>query len=187
MVSVFWSDTVRPAASKTVTMTVIIFSRSPHRLRGYSCVIGVQHTPHRPLHACRWHLFSDQYILLEVFQSFTLSSSSLKRTRTTCIAAVNTLNSNSDSTQPCRSPCATSNDSECSPSSARMQARMPSSKGRVTVSILAGTPKHVSTCHSSSRSTESYAFCMSMKHTYKGMFLSSVFLRSSHDEQHVDC
>ena len=63
IVSVLFSDTVRPAASKTVTMAVIILAKSLDRLRGTSCVIGVQHAPHRPLHAWQWHLSSDHHIL----------------------------------------------------------------------------------------------------------------------------
>ena len=80
----------------------------------------------------------------------------------------NTLDSSGDSTRPSRSPSMTSNDSECSPSSVRTQARMPLWNWRMTVSILAGTPKPVNTCHSSCRSTESHAFSKSMKHIYKG-------------------
>ena len=95
-----------------------------------------------------------------------------KRTSTTCNAAEkSTLNSHGDSTQPCRNPCVSSNHSECSPSSVRTRARMPSWKMRVILSILVATPERVSTSHSSSRLAESYAFCRSMKHTYTGVSL----------------
>ena len=52
MVTVFFSDTVRPAASKTVTMTVIIFARPSAGLRHNSCIIGVQHAPNCPPYTC---------------------------------------------------------------------------------------------------------------------------------------
>ena len=61
IISVFFSDTVRPPVSKTVAMTVFIFRKSPRRLRDSSCVACVRHAPHCPLcfsHACQWHLFS---------------------------------------------------------------------------------------------------------------------------------
>ena len=94
--------------------------------------------------------------------------------KTTCITvARNTLHINGDSTHPCRSPCVTSNDSQCSPSSVRPQARLMLWNWRITFGMLADTPKRVSTCHSSSRSTESYAYCRSMEHMHKEIFLSS--------------
>ena len=48
MVSVFFSDTVRPAVSKTATMTVIILAR-PYADLDNSCIVGVQHAPNCPL------------------------------------------------------------------------------------------------------------------------------------------
>ena len=53
MVSVFFSDTVRPAASKTVTMTIIILARPFADLDTISCIIGVQHAPNCP--PCTWY------------------------------------------------------------------------------------------------------------------------------------
>ena len=145
IVSVFISDTAgRRATSTTVKMTCHHFSKSFRRLRHDSCVIGVQHTPHCPSHACQRHFFSahievyqrfyDVFVLIEAYKNNAYHSSHKTR-----------LNSNSDSTQPCRRPCATSNHSECSPSSVRTQARMPSWNSRITVSIMAGTPKRVRT------------------------------------------
>ena len=89
----------------------------------------------------------------------SMSTSTLKRTKTTYIAAAkNKLNINGDSAQPCRSPCVTSNHSECTPSSVRTQAQTSSSSWRITAGIFADTPKCVSTFRGSPRSTESYAF-----------------------------
>ena len=158
--SVFLSDTVRPAASKTVTMTVIILA-SPSADRETFPASSAYNMPHTALRtqtigasfptatpSSRWT------------KSLTIYLSSLKRARTTYItAAKNMLNSSGDSTQPCRSPCVTSNHSECSPSSVRTRARIPSWNWRITVSIFDRTPRRVRTSHSSSRSTESYAFC----------------------------
>ena len=52
MISVFFSDTVRPTAIKTVTMTVIILARPSADLRHNSCVVGVQHAPDCPPYTC---------------------------------------------------------------------------------------------------------------------------------------
>ena len=52
MVSVFLSDTVRPAALKTVTMTVIILARPSADFNKNFFIIGVQHTPNFPLYTC---------------------------------------------------------------------------------------------------------------------------------------
>ena len=62
-VSIFFSDTVRPAASKTVTMTVVML-HFLRRHRHNSCVIEAQRARRRPSHAVQCHLFSDYHILL---------------------------------------------------------------------------------------------------------------------------
>ena len=64
IVSVFLSDTVRPAASKTVTMTVIILA-SPSADLETIPVSSAYNTPHT---AGRWDLVSDRYTVLEVDQ-----------------------------------------------------------------------------------------------------------------------
>lgn len=63
------SETLRPAAFKAVTRAYR-FSNSRRRRRGNSREIGVRHAPHRLLHACLLHVFSDYHILLEVDQIF---------------------------------------------------------------------------------------------------------------------
>ena len=59
IVSVFFSDTMRPAALKTVASRDDCnhFREPFSRLRGNSCVIGVQHAPYSPSHACQPFLF----------------------------------------------------------------------------------------------------------------------------------
>ena len=89
----------------------------------------------RPPHPLRGGKSNDFFVLSEAYYNDVQ-----QRRRT--------LNSSGDSTQPCRSPCATSNHSECSPSSVRPRARIPSWNWRITVSILAGTPRRVRTSHS---------------------------------------
>ena len=108
IVSVFFSDTVRPAASKTVTMTVIILASPSADLETIpaSSAYNMPHTDLRtqavaisfPTAApsSRW----TKSLLVTIYLS------SLKLTRTTCITeAKNMLNNSGDSTQPCRSPC----------------------------------------------------------------------------------
>ena len=74
--------------------------------------------------------------------------SSLKRCSTTSItAAKNMLNSNGDSTHPCRSPSETSNHSEGLPSSMRTLARIPSWNWRRTSVITDTTPAEVDATH----------------------------------------
>ena len=89
-------------------------------------------------------------------------SSSLKRCSTTSIAAAKMLNSNGDSTHPCRSLCVTSNYSESFPSFICTLAHIPSWNWRMTSIITNGTPARASTLHNSSRST---------KHMYSEIFL----------------
>ena len=133
IVSVFLSDTVRPAASKTVTMTVIILASPPADLETIpaSSAYNMPHTFLRTqaigtsfptaIPSSRWTKSPNIYL------------SPLKRTRTTCITtAKNMLNSIGESMKPCRSPTVTSNDSECSPSSVRTRARIPSWNWRIT-------------------------------------------------------
>ena len=67
-------------------------------------------------------------------------------------------------TQPCRSPCSTSNQSEQTPSSGCTQALVPSWNCWTAAIISGGTPMRVSTCYRRARSTVSYAFWRSMKH-----------------------
>ena len=67
IVSISVFDTVRPAASKTVTMTDN-YSKPFCRPRNRCCVVGVYHAPHCPSHAGHWDLVSDRYTLLEVDQ-----------------------------------------------------------------------------------------------------------------------
>jgi len=66
-----------------------------------------------------------------------------------------TLNSNGESSQPCRSPCSTSNHSVYTLSSDRTHALTPSWKFRITVLIYGGTPRQTRTCHRRVRSTVS--------------------------------
>ena len=156
-VSVFFSDTVKANAPNTSTITVIIFASPAGDLDTIpaSSAYSIPHTALRtrsssvssgppPLPSSRNTRFS------------RMVSSSLKRCSTTSItAAKKMLNSNGDSTHPCRSPCVTSNHSESSPSSMRTLARIPSWNWRMTSIITDGTPARASTFHNSSRSTES--------------------------------
>ena len=83
---------------------------------------------------------------------------------TRSIPAKNTLNNSGEGTHPWRGPCATSNHSEHRSSSPRTHALIPSWNWRITSIICGGLPKRASICQRSVRSTESYAFCRSMKH-----------------------
>ena len=114
--SVFLSDTVRPAASKTVTMTVINLASPSANLE----TIPASSANNMPHTALRTQAIGASFPTVTLSsrwtKSLTIYLSSLKRTRTTCITAAKMLTSSGDSTQPCRSPCVTSNHSECSPS-----------------------------------------------------------------------
>ena len=114
IVSVFFSDTVRPAVSKTVTMSVISLASASADFE----TIPASSANNIPYNALCTRANGTSFPLTTSSSrctKFLMSSSSLKRTRTTCItAAKSTLNSNGDSKQPCRSPCVASNDSGCS-------------------------------------------------------------------------
>ena len=115
VVSVLVSDTVRPVASKTATMTVIIFA-SPSADLGTIPASTADNNPHTALRTLSIVTsFPTTKPSSRWTKSLTIYLSLLKRTRTMCItAAKNMLNSNGDSTQPCRNPCVASNNSECS-------------------------------------------------------------------------
>ena len=140
IVAVFFSETVRPVASKTTTIIAIIFARlsavfqtnpassaynTPHiklRSRANGSCSGVQTTPT----SMSWT------------KSLPIASSWLEGTIATFNAeAKNTLNSYGDSTQPCRRHSVISNYyCECSPSSVRTLARIPSGKSQIILSIF---------------------------------------------------
>ena len=139
--SIYCSDTVRPVASKTVTVTVIILAIpfADFETVLASSAYKLPHTALRRMPMPMAPLFRPPHSPgVEPNPLFrTMSSSSLKHSRTTGIAAAkNTLNSKVDSTQPCRSPCVTSNRSECSPLSVRAQAHMASWNWRVSCEHL---------------------------------------------------
>ena len=98
--------------------------------------------------------------------SFITSASALYRSTATRSTAVNNiLNNNGASTHSCRNPCPTPNQSEYSPSSVRMRARMPSWKWRITArASLVVRSNRASTVHERVRSTEAYALARSTKH-----------------------
>ena len=140
IVSVFLSDTVRPAASKTVTMTVIILASSSADLETI-LASSAHNMPHTVLSTqAIGTSFPTATPSSRWTKSLSIYLSSLKRTRTTCITAAKMLTSSGDSTQPCRSPCVTSNHSECSSFCVRTRARIPLWNWRINVSIFAGTP-----------------------------------------------
>ena len=118
-----------------------------------------------------------------------MPSSSLKRTATTHNAVKNMPNTNGNSTQPCRNPPrVTSNHSECSSSSVRTHASMRSWNWRIPASLLPGTSKRASTSHGSSPSTELCVLFLLVDeaHVPEEVPLSSEFLQSAHDEQHME-
>ena len=167
MVSVFFSGTVRPAASKTVTMTVIIFATLSADFRDNVCIVRAQHTPYfalrtlvvgqlsprpfSPMSSWRWT------------KSLKISGSSLKRTsfwRVSQQRRRRWSEKSGDNTHPCREPL-----SDVKPF--RVLAVIRTHVGshdfveltdNVFYSIFSGTPKRASATHNSSRSTESYAF-----------------------------
>ena len=126
-VSVFFSDTVKPNAPNTSTITVIILA-SPAGDLDTIPASSAYSIPHAALRT-RSSSVSSGSPPLPSSRNTRLSrmvSSSLKRYSTTSItAAKKMLNSTGDSTHLCRSPCVTSNHSESSPSSMRTLARIP--------------------------------------------------------------
>ena len=122
IVSVLFSDTVRPASLETITMTVIILA-SPSANFETIPASAAHNMPHTAL--CTHADGSCSSAPTTPASSSrtkrpTINSSLTKRTSTMWNeTAKKTLNSYGDSTQPCRSPCVTSNHSECSPSSVR--------------------------------------------------------------------
>ena len=163
MVSVFFADTVNAKTRQSSTMTSIILSEPLRRSRNCAGVIRVQHAPHRTMTMAGSSP-------IDIGGSFRYTSSArmtvslLNLWRTTVSTTAKMLNNSGDSTHPCRSPCSTSNQSEQTPSSGRIQALNPYWKCWVTASICGGTPMQVSTYHRRVRSTVSYAFWRSIKH-----------------------
>ena len=91
-----------------------------------------------------------------------------------------------DNTHPCRSLSVTSNHSDCSPSSVRTRARMPSWNWRIMVSILyADACEH----HPQQLSVDGVICFLEIDeaHIQRDSPSSSEFLQSAHDEQHVHC
>ena len=170
MVSVLLSEMVRPNAPKTSTKTAII-RPSPrvdcdtmHASSAYSIPQIARRTHSSAVSGPTFDGYSCRWTGSASMPASLLNLSSTMRS----IVAKNTLNSSGESTHPCRSPCATSNHSEHRPSSLRTHALIPSWNWRITSIICGGVPKRASTCQSSVRSTESYAFCRSMKHRNSG-------------------
>lgn len=67
MAAVFLSETARPAASQTVTMTCH-FNDSFLRRRANACAVVVHYAPHGPSYACQRLFGSASAILLKVNQ-----------------------------------------------------------------------------------------------------------------------
>ena len=156
-VSVVFSDTVEPNAPNTFT-TIISILTSPAGDLDTIPASSAYSIPHTAV-CTRSSSVSCGPLPLPSSRNTRFSrmvSSSLKRCSTTSItAAKKMLNSNGDSTHPCRSPCVTSNHSESSPSSIRTLARIPLWNWPMISIITGGTPARASTFHNSSRSTES--------------------------------
>ena len=172
-VSVFFSDTVKPNAPNTSTINIIILA-SPAGDLGTIPASSAYNIPHTAIRTRSSSISSGPPLLLlsRNTRSSRMVSSSLKRRSTTSItAAKKMLNSNGDSTHPCRSPCVTSNHSESSPLSIRTLDRIQSWNWRMTSIITDGTPVRASAFHNSSRSTELLAVWRSAKHMYSGIFL----------------
>ena len=154
---VFFSDPVKPNALNTSTIIVILLASPGGDLdtipasSAYSIPYIVLRTRSSSVSSGPPALPSSRNTRFSI-----MVSSSLKRCSTTSIiAAKKMLNSNGDSTHPCRSPCVTSNHSKSSPSSMSTLARIPSWSWWITSIITDGTPARANTFHNSSRSTES--------------------------------
>ena len=157
MISVFFVDMVNAKARQTTMSSTILASpcRNRETIQA-SSAYSMSHTARRTL-AIAVSGPDDVCSSFRCIRSARMTVSSLNLWRkTVSTTAKNILNNSEDGTYPYRSPCSTSNKSEQTPSSGRIQVLIPSWNCWITAIIRGGTPMRVSTCHRRMRPTVSY-------------------------------